>query len=662
MASFSGSNRFILDYLIEEVLNRQPEPIQQFLIQTSILERLCGPLCAAILGEGAQPGAELMLRQLESSNLFLFPLDQQRYWYRYHQLFADLLRKRLLQSAPDIVRELHRRAVEWHEENGLIPSAIHHAFQMQDFSKAAALVARITEMMWGRGEHATLLAWMNALPNAEKGAYPHLLTFQVSMLISAGKLKEAEACIPILEQYIAAALEANPDQPALLGSVSELRTYIASFYNDRTAVFQNAQTALKYLTRDEDSGKRCGVSLVLGHAYLSAGNLEAATATFAEAVASGKKAGKPSMTLTGLSNLAVALCLQGGLSRAAQICAEGRQLIEAHHLDRSPMAVDIRLVWGWVLCERGVLDEAEPVIRGGLEMALEQQFTWQAAWGQQAIARLLLARGRLAEAESAAQDAEQWAAAHPVPPHITCRGAGLLAEIWLRQGKMEQAERFLRARQIPLDGAVQFPRQTEQLAWARLACLRGDAEAGELLERVSAWAEDNRQTGARIAALLLRALLSQSLGKREEGLHFLGHALEIAQSEGYVQCFADEGEPGAALLREAVKRDTQAAYAARLLTAFGALPAGSAVEPRGPEKREPDHAASSDILPLVEPLSKREMETLLLIAEGLSNKEIAQRMCISLRTVKYYSTGLYNKLGVDSRMQAVNRARALGLI
>lgn len=666
--SFSGSNRFILDYLIEEVLNRQPEPVQQFLIRTSILDQLCAPLCDALLADddAAQPGTQSMLEYLESSNLFILPLDDQRYWYRYHQLFADLLHKRLLQAAPEQIPGLHHRAIEWYEQNGLIPSAIDHAFQLEDFRKAAALVVQVAEAMWGRGEYATLLAWMAALPEEEKRRYPNLLTFQVSILISAGRLKEAEACIPILERYIAETLEspavqqAAPEQAALIGNVSALRTYIASFYGDFPALFANAKTALENLTRDLDAGQRCVVCMVLGNAYLMQGELEAASNALVEAVAAGKKARKPQMVLVGLANQSIVQWFQGSLNRAAQICQEGLDLVEQYHVDRSTMAVDIFLTWGMVKCEQGETSAAEPYLRQGLEIAVEQQYVWQAAWGYQSKARLLLAQGRLADAEAAAQAAEQWIRAHEVPAHISCELAGLQALIWLRMGCTDQVEGYLISRSIQAEGEIHFPHVFEHLALARLRWQQGDVEsAARILDRAAGWAEAHQQKRAWIEALILLALVaSQSPGKLRAGVEYLKRALELAEPDGYIQIFVSEGEPMTALLREAAERSILPQYTRRLLDVLP-LPALNH-QPAVETARRP--SASQDVITLVEPLSRREMETLQLIAEGLSNKEIAQKMCVSLRTVKYYSTGLYNKLGVDSRMQAVVRARELGLL
>jgi LuxR family maltose regulon positive regulatory protein len=296
-------------------------------------------------------------------------------------------------------------------------------------------------------------------------------------------------------------------------------------------------------------------------------------------------------------------------------------------------------------------------------LAQEQQFIWQVAWGYLAHARLQLAQGNLPGAETAAQSAEQWIAAHEVPVHISCEAAGLLAELWLRQGKTSQAARYLEQRDIQVDGGITFPHQFEYLAWARLKWMQGDEEGAlDLLARTAHWAEAQSQTGVLIAAFILQAGVNQSRGNRKTGLTFLEQALELAEPEGYAQIFVNEGQPMAVLLREAVKQKVYPEYAGRLLALFTGLASGAptASQP-GVEPGQRPHS-SPETTPLVEPLSRREMETLRLMAEGYSNKEIAQKLFISLRTVKYYSTGIYNKLGVDGRMQAVNRAREAGLL
>lgn len=657
IVSFSGSNRYILDYLLEEVLNRQPQAIQDFLMRTAILDALCGPLCDALLNDGTN--AQAVLEALESSNLFIVPLDNQRCWYRYHHLFADLLRKRLLQTAPEIAPDLHRRAMQWDEQNGRIASAVGHAFQIQDLPRAAGLVAQIAEEMWGRGEYTTLLGWMNALPEEEKRRYPHLFVFQVSMLISLGKLQEAEACIPVLENHIRALMESStsPSDASLLGDAFALRTYIASFYKDWPALFQHARAALENLPRAADAGQRCGVLLVLGNACLVEGRLEDADQALVDAMAEGKKAGKPHLALSAVANLVNVLCLRGNLTRAAQVCQEGFQLVQQNEQQRSVMAVNLWIGWGEIQCERFALVEAETAVNRGIELAQQQRYLWSLAWGYQVLARLLLAKGDFAAAESAVQAVEQLANLHELPEPVLCRTRGLKVEVWLHQGKLAQAEAYRRASSLATAERIEFPHLEEYLAFARLDRLQGKGEAAaDLLRRIQQWAEVNHHPGGMVSALVQQAVLDPL----KSDIHRLERAMTIARSEDRVLPFVEEGGPMAALLQEALRQNVQTEFAERLLSFF------PDAEANAPEK-DNEQAWASEKRPgiqasLPEPLSKREMEVLHLISEGYSNKEIAQKLYLSLRTVKYYSTSLYNKLGVDGRMLAVIRARELNLL
>ncbi len=676
IASFSGSNRYVLDYLIEEVLNQQPAEIQNFLIRTSILDRLCSPLCDELLSsaeQGVPPASQKILEHLESCNLFILPLDNQRYWYRYHPLFTDLLKKRLSQMESGVVAELHQRAIRWYEQNGLIPQAAEHALQVKDYHKAAALVSQICEELWGRGEHATLLEWMEALPEEERRKYPHLWIYQVSMLITAGKMREAEHCILDIEDYIRASSATDSNQASFMGRVFSLRAYIASFYRDIPNLLHYARLALDNLTRKEDAWGRCGIFLVLSNAYLANGNLEAAGQSLAEAIDAGKIAHRPYMVLTAMSNLAIVLYTLGDLRRASQICQESLLLIQHNGLERSPLAANLFIGQGIILCERHDLDEADKSIRRGLELGRERSHIWSIAWGYRALIRLLLAQDSLAAAEVAVREAEQLANIHEIPEYHTCGISGLKARVWLRLGKIDQVEQYLTSRQIQVESDIQYPHESEYLALANLRLVKGDLEsAANLLERMLLRSESAKQQLWVIRTLVLQALLYQAQGNRGKSLQSLSRAMNLAEPEGIIQTFVDEAEPMMHLLDEAIKQNVHTEYAHRLLKAFPAsqpeLRPGADIQtdasaPVGPEI---GFAKSGQTLPvkgmLVEPFSAREMEIIRLIAEGWSNSEIAQKLYISVRTVKYHTTNIYSKLGVSGRTQAIARGRELGLL
>ena len=657
ISSFSGTNRFILDYLVEEVLNQQSVEIQDFLLKTSILDRICAPLCDAILQDkdgSLSLRSEEALEYLESSNLFIVPLDNQRYWYRYHQLFADLLRKRLCQMDPNILIELHQRAIQWYEQNGLIAKAVDHALSIKDYQKAASLISQIVEELWGRGEHVTLLNWINALPEEERRNYPHLWIWQVSMLITAGEMQEAERNVLEIENYLRS-LPEDVNQTPLMDRIYSLRTYIASFHKGFPNLLNYAHLALDHLTRDGDAGSRCGIFLVMSNAYLNNGDLEVAAQTLSAAIEAGKLADRPYMVLAATENLVIVHYAQGELNLANQVCQEGFLLVEQYGLDHSPMAANLCISQGLILCERHELGEAEKYIQRGLELARERNYIWSIAWGYRALLRWLLARNNLLAVETAIQEAEQLTRLHEIPEYHTCGISGLKVRGWIRMGKIEQAERYLQARKIQVDGDIQYPNETEYWALASLYLVKGEMESGaKLLERLLHRAESGNHQLWVIRCLVLQALLYRSLDKRGQSLQCLNRALELAAPEGYIQTFVDEGEPMLRLLQEALQQKILSEYIRLLIKAF---------KDEAPEdKYSQDLSAHNGVSIPMKPLNKREMEIIRLIADGYSNKEIAQRLYISVRTVKYYTTSIYTKLEVSGRAQAAVIAKDLGYL
>jgi LuxR family maltose regulon positive regulatory protein len=649
IASFSGSNRYILDYLFEEVFKRQLPECQTFLLKTSILDSFCGPLCDAVLSGtalGPFSDAQTVLEYLERNNLFIVPLDEERRWYRYHQLFADLLRKRLRRQAdPAGEAELHARASRWYEQADLLYPAVDHALRVPDYAQAARLLEGSAETVLNRGEYNWLLQSIRKLPAEQAQAHPELYIVEATILASTGYLREAEERLHAFEEHSpAAALD-----DWLAGRVATVRALIAIFRGDTAGSRRYAGLALEKLPRGSESPWRAHLLIALSHLNVANGDLEAARQNLAEAVEAGKLAHHAYMTLDATTHLSLTLWMQGRLNEAWQIDQQALQFVEQlGGLEGTLEAGMLFLGWGFILCERHELDEAGEYIRRGLEASRSAGNPGTLAWAYQVFIRFLIARGDLTAAEAAAREADHLVQVSDIPVWIECGDAALIAQVWIRLGKIAAAEEYLAKRGIVFGGRIQYPHQAEYHSLACLFLAKRELDAAaQLLEQLREWAEMAGQRSWVISAQVQLALVYQARGQRQPALQALTRAMELAEPEGYVQLFVDEGEALAGLIR-----DVPLEYAGRLLAALPGAKAGldGVMDAR---RRAP--APFGD-------LSPREIEVLRLVADGLSNKEIARQLCISLRTVKYHTNSIYTKLNVSNRTQAVGQARALGIL
>jgi LuxR family maltose regulon positive regulatory protein len=650
IASFSGSHRYILDYLFEEVFKRQSPESQAFLLKTSILDSFCAPLCDALLAGtalGSFHDAQAVLEYLESNNLFIVPLDEDRRWYRYHQLFADLLRKHLRRQAdPAGEAELHGRASRWYEQAGLPYPAVDHALRALDYPRAARLLADSAEAILNRGEYNWLLQSIQKLPPEQAQAHPELYLVEATILASTGYLHEAEERLHSFEEH--AALD-SPRGDRLVGRTAAVRALIAIFRGDTAGSRRYAGLALEELPRESESPWRAHLLIALSHLNLADGDLEAARQNLVEAVEAGKLARHAYMTLDAATHLSLTLWMQGRLNEACQVNQQALQFVEQlGGLDGTLEAGILFLGWGFLLCERHELDEAGEYIRRGLEASRSAGNPGTLAWAYQVFARFSIARGDLPAAETAAREMDRLVQGGDIPLWIECGAAASIAQVWIRLGRIAAAEQYLARRSIAPGGKMQYPHQAEYHALACLFLAKGELDAAaQLFERLREWAETAGQRSWVISAQIQLALVYRARGRRQPALQALTGAMELAEPEGYVQIFIDEGEALAGLIR-----DVSLDYAGRLLAAFPRAEAGP-VEVTDVRRRAP--ALFGD-------LSPREVEVLRLVAEGLSNKEIAQRLYISLRTVKYHTGNIFAKLNVNSRTQAVGQARVLGIL
>jgi LuxR family maltose regulon positive regulatory protein len=661
LASFSGSHPYILDYLAEEVLQRQPEPIQAFLLQTSILDRLCGPLCDAILSDFRLPilnfgleakntfenrkskieNSQRVLEYLEQSNLFIVPLDDERHWYRYHHLFAELLRNFLQKKVGTSgVTGLHRRAAAWFEQQGLVAEAMSHALAAADVERAARLVEQHAQTLFSRSEMTTLLSWLDALPAELIRSQPQLSLFQAWALALTGQFEAAETALPESER-----------QP---GEVAAIRATVAYLRRNMPRAIALYGQALETLP-EENSFLRGAVALSLGIAYSWTGQVTQAGQALSQASAISRASGNLHVALTAMWNLAQLQIEQGHLRRAVELC---RQALELAETDRQgdqglpPAAGGAYVSLGALLYEQNDLEGAAAQLEAGIKLGEQGADLAILALGYLALARIKRAQADPKGALELANQAEQLARRYN-SPYWTAQAAAYQARLWLAEGQLEGVVRWAQEYQLSAANEVNYLYEAEYLTLARLLLAQGKwAEAVALLERLRQAAGAGQRLGRVLEVLILEALAYQAQSAPGQALVCLQQALTLAEPEGYVRLFLDEGQP-IIMLFAAAGDDLPAphqAYVDSLLAAH---------------RREQEkilHPSSLRLQPLIEPLSERELEILSLIAAGMSNGEIAEKLVVTVGTVKWHLNNIYGKLGVRSRTQAAAKVRELGLL
>jgi LuxR family maltose regulon positive regulatory protein len=646
--AFAGSHRYVMDYLLEEVLQRQSAEIQTFLLQTSILEQLSAPLCDAVSVPPLQAGSHSILEHLDQTNLFVTPLDDRRIWYRYHCLFADLLQRQLMQRWPDLVPELHRRASAWYEEQDLVPESIEHALAAGDFERAAMLIEQIVEPLMMRSEVTTLRKWLSKLPEPVLDQRPVLCAYLAWLLLLGGEpLREVESR---LESVVD---ETGPES----GQIQAAHALIALYQGDVERVVPLADAALQTLTQDQ--GFWYAVATWLRSLFqIDEGALRGDDATpLKQLIHSQLDTQNVFLSVLGLCNLGELRIKQGCLRGAEALFDQALARATDRQGNRVPIA-GVPLTWlGELARERNELSSAERQLTEGVERIGE----WgpvAAIDGYLALARLRQAQGDGPGAVAALEEAERLAMmfdATKMDDHMVAMVRARMAAL---QGDFEAVERWAESRGLPgldpadlqLDAVTELHLRKYELVVLALAwILEGrPGEALVFLEPVLAHVAAMGRWGLGIEALALQAAAYHLLGETGPALTRLERALARAEPEGYVRLFVEIGEPMARLLYQAAEQDVFPAYAGRLLAAFP-QPTKSATPAPSPQ-------------PLIEPLSERELEILTAIAEGLSNQEAAERLYISERTVKWHASNIYGKLQVSNRTEAVARARSLGIL
>ena len=674
--SFSGSHRFVLDYLVEEVLDQQSSDIQEFLLRTSILERMTAPLCNAVTDRDDSQG---ILAQLEQANLFLIHLDDQRRWYRYHHLFTDLLRSRVEQAQPDLVLALHCRASEWYESAEFVEEAVTHAITGKAYERAATLVEQNAMQMIIDGKHPAVSRWLEALPDELVRTRPWLCVYHAWMRYWIGLREQVEECLQNAEQALAGTImpsdgvkrpikdpiPTETEQPTISEDEGQrINGYIAAIraQNDLSnekipRALEMAQRAVELLPEGDYMRSLAGIAL--GAAHGSQGDVVGAQQAYAEASAIAQKCGYRTLSVSATCYLGMAQAKQARLHEAFRTYREALELANAPGGQQLPVAGFPLVKLGDLSREWNDLEAANLDLTKGVEAC--------ALWGQAdfladgyvAQLRLHLAQGNLTGARNTLRKAENLAQRAKIDDFILCWLDECRLRLWLSEGNLAATVRWAQTSGLSVDGELSYHHDLHHINLARVLVAQGMQqpsgiyldEALGLLARLLAAAEKAGWIHKEIKILTIQALTHQSAGDNEEALTALGQALILAEPGGYVRTFIDEGKPMGKLLRQAVARGIAVGYAGKLLAA---LEEETDDKPQG---IKPTFSPS-----LVEPLSKRELEVLRLLTTHLPSTEIAKELVISTNTVRSHIKRIYSKLNVHNRRDAIQRAEELELL
>ncbi|BCL83736.1 LuxR family transcriptional regulator [Ktedonobacteria bacterium brp13] len=674
-----GSQRYLLDYLTEEVLRQQPAAVQQFLLRTSLLERLNASLCDAVI---EHPGSQQMLEYLERANLFVVPLGEQRCWYRYHALFADALRARLEQDEEEDLPALHLRASQWYASRELLLEAIHHALQAHAWQRAAELIEPFTEVhlwkeyeeIWGDYEEIPLmLRWLRQIPVSMVQTRPRLALYYARNLFFAGHLREIEPWVQAAEATLLkdasspiqsgatpeAREEASAPHPEdheheqLLGEVAARRAIVAALYGDYEGALDRCQQALSHLS-EQDIFQQSLVCAAQGQAAFGEGQILPATHSLLEAGALMRRTGMPGAAINYLCMAASFLHLQGRLHEARQVLQQAIALGTSSEGQPFTLVGVAYTCLADVLREWNKLDEALDLALQGLQMVEQAKYTLNIDRGYLVLVRIYLSRGEIEAANATFQRALQLPTLADNAYRRSWLTAVEQARLWIALGEQDHALHWAREwnRVTPQSQlGASFARERETVARVRLLLAQQQPERVQALLAPSvSEATRAERWGSVLEMRLLQAQAAQMSGKEQEAFMAISRAVGLGEAEGYIQSFVDEGPRLAALLARLRKQPQEEEHVPYLDTLLAAFP------------REGVRAKPQPQPGLLDPLSARELEVLRELACGATNQEVAETLVLSVQTVKRHVGNIFGKLEVNNRTQAVARARKLGLL
>lgn len=653
IASFAGNHQYVLDYLGDEILDQLPDTMQQFLLQTSILERLNADLCNTVL---QMRESRSIIEYLERNHFFVVALDEARHWYRYHRLFGDYLRHRLELKYPDRVQELHERASRWFEQSGLQSEAISHALAAKDDERAAELVLNIAELLiWQRAEHNTLLGWLTALPETALRMYPRLYLYHAWVLYLTNQISAAEQRIRNVQNALHQTT-ANPD-PATSGMLAAIHGTLTGIRHQFPETLVLSRQALEQLPEDAVSW-RCMAAINLGVTCAYIGEVQEAGTVLSYAMELSQEIGSAFAMVSAFWHLSSLQTTQLALRAAESTCQQLEQAARIPGLQRFPTSGYIALLLGEISMERHELDAAAQYLQQSVEQMNPESFPMPLLRAYVALSRLRTLQG---ETEGAGQ---YWRLAEQLERMSRLQGRSTVLSVarvrrWLEQGNLDAVEAWAAENALGPDDEFGYHREEYYLMLARYYIARGNRvdKALYLLERMVERAETSRRHGSLIRALIVQALAFHAGNDSQNAVESLARALSLAEQEQPLRVFADEGPAIAPLLervlelqrRGQVRFSFSSSYATRLLAMMGKRSYTPV-----PVRRTGGH--------LADVLSMRELEVLRLLADGLESSEIAERLVIAVDTARKHIKNIYSKLDVHSRWEAIKHAQAHHLL
>jgi LuxR family maltose regulon positive regulatory protein len=630
IASFTGSHQFVQEYLIEEVLQQQPADVQSFLLRTSVLDRLCGSLCDAVLQSN---GGQQILHQLDNTNLFIVPLDSERRWYRYHHLFSDLLRQRLGQSEP--AAPLHHRASQWYEAQGMEVEAFHQATLANEIADAIRLIEGNGMPLYFRGVTAPVVQWLSSLTHTTLNTYPFLWVAFSWSLLFAGQPGQLEEKLSGAEAALRGSLQ-DASTTDTYGQIAVLRAWLAVYRNEAQTIYADASRALELLN-PESRPARTAAHCALGVSQMFRGERAQASAAFSEVIGAGLSSGNVMFSAVAATALAGIQATEYQLHSAASTYREVIKMIgDPTHV----LGFEAHLGLAKILYDWNALDEAESLTLLCSELVVLAKN--RSEIGADLLrARLLSAREEDMEAEALLARADGVTTTGQLTDRMR-EAIDLRVLQMLRRGEIVKAAALAHAHQLPAGLARTLSAQGKGLDALR---------AIELYRRTL---ESEARTHEALKALVVQVTIYHAIGQVDNALRLLREAVTKAKPQGSIRIFVDEGAPMQTLLRQLPHEMGLAPYVSQLLDAFGSQVTQ--------QKRASETTSTNSSHLLLSPFSQRELEILRLIQEGYSNQSISEKLFLSLSTVKWHNQNIFSKLDVQRRTEAVARALELKLL